>query len=83
MFAGPRGTYGGFELLGCALLPRTPLFGATREAVWGTGPFVCPVLVQIPNASTTTGQRAANLDSFIKFLCQLNIINDLLLQAST
>jgi hypothetical protein len=83
MFAGPRGIYGGFELLGRTLLPRTPLVGTTRGAFWGTGPFVCPVLVQIPNASTTIEQRAANLDSFIKFLCQLNIINVPLLQAST
>src|SRR5207248_7857953 len=38
---------------------------------------------QIPIPSTTTEQKAANLDSFIKFLCLLNIINALLLQAST
>ena len=69
MFAWPRGTYGEFELFGRTLLPRTPLLGATRGAVWGAGPFVCPVPVQIPNAITTTEQKAANLDSFIKFLC--------------
>jgi hypothetical protein len=69
MFAGPRRTYGGFELLGRTLLPRTSLLGATRGPFWAAGPFVCPVLVQIPNANTTTEQRAANPDSFIKFLC--------------
>ena len=69
MFAGPRGTYGEFELLGRRLLPRTPLLGATRGAFWGANPVVCPVLVQIPIPSTTTEQRAANLDSFIKVLC--------------
>ena len=69
MFAGPRGMYGRFELFGRTLFPRTPLLGATRGAFWGTGPVVCPVLVQIPIPSTTTEQRAANLDSFIKFLC--------------
>jgi len=69
MFAGPLGTCGEFELSGRTLLPRTPLLGATRGAFWGADPFVCPVLVQIPNASTTTEQKAANLDSFIKFLC--------------
>src|SRR5204862_2306783 len=83
MLAGPRGTYGGFALWGRTLFPRTPLTGATRGAFWGTNPVVCPVLVQIPIPSTTTEQRAANLDRFIKFLCQLNIINVLLLQAST
>ena len=65
------------------LLPRTPLLGATRGPFWGTGPLVCPVLVQIPNPSTTTEQRAANLDSVIKFLSRINTINVLLLQAST
>jgi hypothetical protein len=83
MFAGPRGTYGGFELWGRTLFPRTPLLGATRGPACGTGPFVCPLVVQIPIATTATKQSAGNLDSFIKFLCQLNIINVLLLQAST
>jgi len=39
--------------------------------------------VQTPIASTATEQSARNLDSFINFLCPLNIINVLLLQAST
>ena len=69
MFAGPRGTYGRFELFGRMLLPRTPLFAATRGAFWGANPVICPVLVQIPIPITTTEQRAANFDSFIKFLC--------------
>ena len=56
-FAGPRGTYGEFELLGRTLLPRTPLLGAARGAFWGAGPFVCPVLVQIPTAHTTTNKK--------------------------
>ncbi len=43
-----------FELLGRTLLPRTPLPGAGRGAFWGTGPFVCAVLMQIPIASTAT-----------------------------
>jgi len=68
-FAGPRGTYGRFELFGRTLLPRTPLPGTTRGAFWGANPVVCPVLVQIPIPSTTTEQSAVNLDSFIKFLC--------------
>jgi hypothetical protein len=83
MFAGPRGTYGGFELLGRTLLPRTPLVGAIRGTFWGGGPFVCAVLIQIPIASTATNQSAGNLDNFIKFLCPLNIIYHLLLQVST
>ena len=83
MFAGPRGTYGGFQLLGRTLFPRTPLLGATRGPACSTGPFVCALVVQIPIATTATKQSAGNLDSFIKFLCQLNIINVLLLQAST
>jgi hypothetical protein len=70
-------------LLGRTLLPRTPLLGATRGAFWGTGPFVCPLLVQIPIASITTKQNAGNLRCLINFLCSLNIINALLLQAST
>jgi hypothetical protein len=41
------------------------------------------VLVQIPIASTAIKQSAGNLDSFISFLCPLNIIDVLLLQAST
>jgi len=69
MFAGPRGTYVRLELLGCALLPRTPLLGATRGPACGAGPFVCPLLVQIPIAMTAIKQSAGNLDSFIKFLC--------------
>jgi hypothetical protein len=39
--------------------------------------------VQIPIASTAIEQCAGNLDSFINFLCGLNIINTPLLQAST
>jgi hypothetical protein len=39
--------------------------------------------VQIPIASTATKQSVGNLDSFINFLCRLNITNVLLLQAST
>ena len=57
-------------------MARAPFF-------WGTGPFVCAVLMQIPIASTATTQSAGNLDSFINFLCPLNITNVLLLQAST
>ena len=82
-FIGPRGTYGGFGLLGRTLLPRTPLAAAVRGPFWGTGPFVCPVLVQIPIASTATEQSAGNLDNFINFLCPLNITTCALLQAST
>jgi hypothetical protein len=50
---------------------------------WGTGPFVCPVLAQIPIASTAINESAGHLDNFIKFLCSLNITNVLLLQALT
>ena len=82
-FAGPRGIYGGFALLGRALLPRTPFPGTVRGPLCGTGPFVCPMLVEIPIASTATEQNAESLNSFIKFLCQLNIIKILLLQVST
>jgi hypothetical protein len=39
--------------------------------------------MQIPVASTATKQNAGNLDRFINFLCPLNIIYPLLLQAST
>ena len=38
------------------------------------------MLVEIPIASTATKQNAESLNSFIKFLCQLNIIKILLLQ---
>jgi hypothetical protein len=51
--------------LGRTLVPRTPLPDAARGPFWVTGPFVCPVLVQIPIASTATEQSARNFDNFI------------------
>jgi hypothetical protein len=82
-FAGPREIYGDLGLLGRTLLVRTRLAGAARGTFWGAGPLVCPVLVQIPIASTATNESAGHLDRFINFLCPLNIINVVLLQAST
>ena len=77
----PRGTNDRLQIVGADVIPRTELPGANRGALWIAGPLVCPVLVQMPIANAAADQNKRNLESFINFLCPLNIITCALLQA--